>query len=336
MIKTAFLLALLLTCRPALSAQAPVTALPYAETFSAPLGPEWVLDPDLPVGRVTTSVPAQPSFGSGGAALLMDAIQPGMPAVNEARLFVDLAASGARTLLYRAREEADDDDAIDGVFLGDGNLEVQVIAHAVALSPGWNEVEIDLVAAALAAGIATGPGFRIVFRQLSVGAVPADGIWIDDVRLLPPDGPGQANGPTAFLDVNGGLNANGLPAEIGRKGPFFASGSQLALVVAGEPNRAFVLLLGPLAPASASFGPVGILDLGVAPGFGDLVVLMDGATGTGPLDVLAHTGPGGSTTFVIGLHALPLGVLGSFQALVYDASSDAAHLTAAFELTVTP
>ncbi|MEE9394627.1 MAG: hypothetical protein V3W41_19205 [Planctomycetota bacterium] len=318
------------------STPSPITVAPYLQDFDAgPLGGEWDLSPGSPAGRIFLSIDNNPSPVSGGLALVMDSLSGGIPVTNRATLFVDMPASNVQTLLYYAREAFDEEDPNEGVLISDGLNEALIFSHS-NLSGFWQEVEIDLVAEAAAAGIALNAQFQIIFQQTSDGALPFDGVLIDDLRLLPPDDSGQANRADAFLDISGGLNANGRPPEIGRNGPFFAESSTLDIEVQGDPGCPWILLLGSLNLNNVIFGGgIGSLDLGLlGTNFADLTIILDGNNPDSLLDTFAVLDPTGRSFLSFGLSFLPPGILGSFQAVVYGPHADVVHLTAAFCFTI--
>ncbi|MCA9321500.1 MAG: lamin tail domain-containing protein [Planctomycetes bacterium] len=146
---------------------------------------------------------------------------------------------------------------------------------------------------------------------------------------------GQANGALARLDINGGTNINGQAADNGVNGPFFATGSPMNITIQGQANQIWILLLGPLNRANAVFPGVGQLDIGLlgAGNPGDIQLILSGA-GVGTFDQFANTGPTGSSTLTLGVSSLPPGVIGAFQAIVYNTTSSIVQITAAFEYTV--
>ena len=149
---------------------------------------------------------------------------------------------------------------------------------------------------------------------------------------------GQANQPSAFLDINGGTNLNGFPATIGENGPFSAQGNELHITVNGNPNQPFVLMIGPLNRNNlvGVFGSLDIGLLGSVGNFSDITFLMNGATGTSFFDQFAWTNGSGNSSMTFGLPGLPPGVLGTFQAAVFTGGPTTIALSAAFEFTVTP
>ncbi len=153
------------------------------------------------------------------------------------------------------------------------------------------------------------------------------------VALMPDVG--QANQTLAELDINNGLNLNGQPAVVGINGPFFADGSTMVITVTGEPDQPWFLLLGPLNRNNAVFPNVGSLDIGLLgpSDFSDVQIVMNGL-GPSFLDQFANTGPSGTSVVTLGLSPLPPGVIGTFQAIVYNSTSTVVGITAAFEYTV--
>lgn len=121
--------------------------------------------------------------------------------------------------------------------------------------------------------------------------------------------PGQAlNRPEASLVING---ANGAPPNV----VFLAGGQALVFVVGGNPGLPYILLRGPLAVGTLSFGGEQ-LDLGPLP---QVQVLLDG-TQPGFLNSLANTGAGSTALAFVLPPNQATGSLQAFQAAVVDPS----------------
>jgi hypothetical protein len=335
--KKTILHALLLTAILSVAAAAQSVTLPYSNNFStSPIGSGWTLN-STGNGRILIGAGPTASPASGGNALLFDGSVNASAYVNTATLSVDLNGAGGCLLSYWAREASDESDAADGLFISDGVTTVQAVSHN-SLSSSWTQIQVDVGMVLAANSMATGGVIQIIFSQADNYPIPTDGLIIDDVSVLPPPVPdiGQANQATASLDVNQGLNLNGERALVGVKGPFFASGLVADLTIEGPTSWPFALLLGPLNRGNASFPGVGNLDIGMLGqgNYGDILAIMDGANPATFFDYFAFTDATGEARLSFDLAGLPPGLLGSFQALVYQPASPFFKLTAAFEYTL--
>ena len=130
---------------------------------------------------------------------------------------------------------------------------------------------------------------------------------------------------------------SGEGAFSGIPGPFFTSGSvggPLTFTFSGPPSSGVILAMASLNRTNVVFPGVGSLDIGLLGlNLSDVIVLLDGVSGSSFLDQLATTGPLGSATLGFTIPALPLGIAGTFQAAVV-APAQPPVLTAAFQLTI--
>lgn len=305
-------------------------AVPYTEDFNSPLGPEWTLQSSNSFGRIILSQNGSTSPLSGGNALVMDSNTDTNYVTNEAIISVDFLTSGGGILKYYFKETADEADVEDGTFLSDGLTTIQIADHTT-LGSSWTEVTVDIGMEAANAGMALTNNMQLIFSQRDNYGVPTDGAFFDDVRITLPPIPdtGQPNGALASLDVNNGLNVNSYPASIGVNGPFFANGSTMSFQVDGQPNQSYILLFGNLLRNALVVPPLGSLDIDL----NGIVVLINGLE-PGFLNSLAILDASGSSSLVFGTGALPPGLLGTFQAAVYNTGPSVVEFTAAFEFTV--
>ena len=324
-----------------------VTVVPtlttISENFDGPLGAEWSLSSE-PNGRIRLfsdpgNVPASP--GSGGNALVMDVITDQTFATNRATLTMDLAANNGGILTYWAYESNDEDHPEDGLFLSDGVTEVQVFNHNSIPNNSWTMVTVDLGAEASQAGLTLTSNFEIIFSQRDNFTAPTDGLWVDDVLIIPPPPAdiGQPNEADAFLDVNSGINLRNRAAIVGEPGPFFSDGNALDITVMGNPNQPFMIFMGPLNRNNRIIAGVGSLDIGMMglqQNYSDLLLVINGLDTTGLFNPFAKTGPNGVSQISFGLPGVPLGTLGTLQAVVFTGDASVVGLTAATEFTVTP
>lgn len=320
----------------------PVSAsLPYSETFTGPsLGAEWTITRSNGVGRTQLATDGVASPLSGGNGLFMDEFYVGTQgafATNIATLRIQAAGAPVMRLRFYVRETGDEDQAEDGVYLSDGTTTVTITNLAGSFA-SWTEFDVDLAAIAATNGLNTSGDIFVSFRQRDDLSAPSDGIIYDDVRIdVPIPDTGQANSAIASLTMPGAVDQNAFAAANGLNGPFFASGSTAEFHVTGQPNQPYILLAGPLNRANYTF-PFGQLDIGnfgSSFSFGDVSIVVNGL-GNGFFDPLARTDAAGESVLSFGVGFLPPGVLGTFQALVYNTTASVVALTAAIEFTVTP
>ncbi|MCB9832267.1 MAG: hypothetical protein H6807_07305 [Planctomycetes bacterium] len=337
--KTRFgtIIALLVAATLQVAATAQSVSLPYSQNFdNLPVGNGWSMTTTGP-GRVVFGTPPSASPISGNNAILMDGTMNGVAYTNTVTLKVDLAGASGCRLSYWAREASDEPDAADGLFISDGNQTVLAYSHT-SLTSTWIQIQIDVGQVLATNGMTTGGVIDIIWSQADNYPIPTDGLCVDDVVVLPPPVPdsGQANQVDAALDVNGGLNLNLQPASIGINGPFFASGNVVQIAIDGPTSWPFALLLGPLNRNNAVFPGIGSLDIGMlgAGNYADILLIMDGANPVGFFDYFAYTDATGQANLSFDLTGLPSGVLGTFQALVYQPASPFFKLTAAFEYSL--
>lgn len=297
-------------------------SVPYVDNFESPTwpGPEWTRTYTNAAGRILPQTPSTAS-PAGGLAANFDVSASNTFSTNALTLTVDLSSAPPTALRYYAKETSDETHAEDGLFLASTSAGpfVKVFDHAT-LNATWQTIVIDLPTVAAQNGLTLGAGFQIRFQQRDNNATPSDGVQIDGVELLLlPNG--QSNAANASLRLNDGRNALGLDADAGVGGPFFASGAAGApftLQVAGPANRPYALLFGPLGVGNVVLPPFGTLDLGLggASNLLDVAIVLDGNQ-PGFFNALANTGPTGVSTLATSVPALPPGVWGAFQALVF-------------------
>lgn len=157
------------------------------------LGAAWTTTSSRLGGRVEVSGWER---SAGAQSLLMDHNDPLsiLPNLNEAVLRVDLSGIAGTAMLDFSHFSAfDADDAFAGAFTGHFNADgVAISADGVTWHPVWNATgdawtwgrhSVDLSAAAAAAGIPLGAGFRIKFQQYGTAAYDVEGRFWDDVAV---------------------------------------------------------------------------------------------------------------------------------------------------------
>ncbi|HYC76437.1 MAG TPA: hypothetical protein VEI02_02310 [Planctomycetota bacterium] len=324
-----------LLCAAPLAAQ--VAALPYAEHFESPTwpGPEWANAVTGVNGRILTVVPSTLS-PAGGACLAMDVSVSNSFSTNTSTLTVDLSSAMGATLRYWGRDQSDEAHVEDGLFINDGSAApfVKVVDHAT-LTGTWQEITVDLFAAAATAGFAPTANFKVRWSWRDNNPIPTDGVQFDGVRIDPPLG--QSNGPLASLVLSGAVNVFGQTGAASSAGPFTltaAPGTPFTMTISGEPNRIYALLAGPLNPFNWVIPGVGSLDLGLngPSNLGDVVFILDGGQ-PGGFNAFANTGPSGTSLWNLAVPIAPPGVFTTLQAAVLTGSSTL-KLSAAVQIVV--
>ncbi len=142
-------------------------------------------------GRIQVTAPG----GTGNAsnfALRMDSNVDANYALNEAVYTVDLAGASGANLSFRYNGYNDEAEPLPATFSGHRNgdgvaISADGVNWATILSAPtaitWTTANIDLVAAATAAGMTLGPNFRIKFQQYDDFAYPTDGRSYDDILI---------------------------------------------------------------------------------------------------------------------------------------------------------
>lgn len=307
----------------AMTASAQVS-LPYSETFSSALGPEWALSSSAADGRIILGQNGSTSPLSGGDGLIMDSSTSGGSNVtNEARLAVDLSTGANIVLQYYFKETSDENDAADGVFLTDGLNTIQLNNHN-NLSSTWTLFTIDITTEAANAGLTLTSNMELIFSQSDNFPAPTDGAFFDDITVQNLAGGGQANTANASLNFVGGYQST-----LGEAGPFGAMDDSLRFTVTGEPNQRYLLLLGDLQVGALVLPPLGSLDLDTT----TIVVALDGNS-PGFLNSLAQLDATGESNLTFGTGALPPGLFTTFQAAVFNSGPSVVEFTAAYEFYV--
>ncbi len=198
--------------------------------------------------------------------------------------------------------------------------QVSVLEHAT-----WTQYGVDL------SGFA-GQRVSLVFRATTDSS---NGFYHDfaidnfEVRSATPSEGGQAPTIRARLNINECYNVNGFHVESGAPGPYYATGRSGGLfnaaITGSAPFQPTALWIGPLNIAVATFGPLGQMDTGTPDTSGDgipeTIFLFGSGLNPTPsfLDTFFFTSAAGVTPLSLALNpALPLGVLGTFQAAAAD------------------
>jgi hypothetical protein len=151
---------------------------------------------------------------------------------------------------------------------------------------------------------------------------------------------GQPNHSLSTFELQGFVDPSGFTPSAGVNGPFSVAlpgtGGVLALTVSGPAQSAFLLLMADLNANNALFGTIGSLDiglLGASNNFSDIAILLDGINPVHFIDQLAVLGSLGSQTLQFTTSGLPIGIMGTMQALVTQ-TTGLPRLTAAIEIII--
>ncbi len=204
----------------------------YSNNFdSGALGPGWTTSSSTPNGRVLVSNSLGTPAHSGSFHLAMDTSVDGTDNLNEAILTVDLTSQTSALLSFWQKSTNDEENSLPASFTGsangdgvsisaDGTTWHTLISPFNSINNEYAQYNLDLAAAATAAGIALGPNFRIKFQQFDNFAFPTDGRTFDDIRISVPNFEDISTNPTAkrilqaFTDTGYALNVGGTADEI--------------------------------------------------------------------------------------------------------------------------
>ncbi len=161
---------------------------------SATLGSQWTTNAVGGTGRIQLT--SSFTTASGPFAMWMDTTSS-QNVTNEAILTIDLSGLTQASLRFMHAEWFDEETSLPAVFSGsaagdgvsisaDGNT-WHTVFNATNLSNGsWQQVTIDLDAAAAAAGIELGPNFKIKFQQHGFSSLTSDGRGYDEIAVTAP------------------------------------------------------------------------------------------------------------------------------------------------------
>ncbi|MCB9833534.1 MAG: hypothetical protein H6807_13775 [Planctomycetes bacterium] len=218
-----------------------------------------------------------------------------------------------------------------------GNVTLDALGPIGHLGADWQRFGLDL-------GPYAGSVVQLRFRGRSDGGGGKHDMAIDDVTVADVF-PGNGQAPQAglaTLDLNAASSPQYGGVASGDPGPYAAGasvGGPLVFVMGGQPGQPIILLIGTLNPVAATFPNVGQMDIGgaVDPMTGiptGIQVLGNGFTPIDFIDLLFVVGAGGETTLGFATPALPLGVIGAFQAAFATGPAQPLALSNAVELTI--
>ncbi|MCA9320094.1 MAG: hypothetical protein KDB53_05140, partial [Planctomycetes bacterium] len=228
--------------------------------------------------------------------------------------------------------------SLDVVSSPTGLITPNVLGPIGHLGDFWSEQTVDLSAFA-------GTTIRLQFRASSNGGGPGHDLAIDALRVIDMV-PGLGQAPRtalAIFDINASKEANGFGTDSLRPGPYFAEASltgQVQFHFEGQPNQAILLFGGPLNAGLIHYNGIGTLDIGTS--FDPFTLLPNGLTivadGLSPAfpNSLFRTAPWGQTTISFPTPVLPLGVLSSYQPVIFNGQSTVVSLANAVQLTIVP
>lgn len=157
----------------------------YSENFeSGSLGAQWTTTTSSSAGRIR--IIGQHGTAGGNFAMLMDVNTNDVYSRNEATWTVNLAGATNAVLTFWHASWNDEIHAMPASFTTSSNTDgVAISANGTnwfrIFTPGsmpvgqWQQVNVDLVAAANSAGIALGNNFRIRFQQYDNYPITTDG-----------------------------------------------------------------------------------------------------------------------------------------------------------------
>ncbi len=172
------------------------TAL-YSENFeSGSLGSQWTTASSTANGRIR--ILGSSGTAAGSFAMLMDTSASNVNNRNQADWTVNLAGLTAATLRFSHTSLGDEVHTLPASFTGssdgdgvaisaNGTNWFTVFSPTTTSTSGlWIQQNVDLVAAANAAGISLNSNFRIRFQQFDNNPIPTDGRGYDEISILTP------------------------------------------------------------------------------------------------------------------------------------------------------
>ena len=229
---------------------------------------------------------------------------------------------------------------VDLVLYPSGTIVQDITPPIGHVDQNWNQRTVSL--ASFPRGIV-----EIRFRGTSNGGSSLHDVCIDDVSVYDAAPPGSGQNPqpgVAVLDINNSLEGGAEGVSSGLPGPYFAQVSQFGsspvlFTIQGVPNQPIILLGGLLNPGVVTFPGVGQVDLGtpnLLPPFlpNGIFIIADGASGTGFLPSFFVTNSLGTMQLSLGSTSLPVGLIGAFQAAVFNGGPTIISISNAVELTV--
>ncbi|HEY6564090.1 MAG TPA: hypothetical protein VIY86_06310, partial [Pirellulaceae bacterium] len=178
---------------------AAVGASSLTEDFeSGSFGGGWSTYSSDAQGRVRVTNELGGALGS-QFAVLMDRNPSGANTLNEAIWSVDLSGAAAATLRFYHTDLGDEETTLpltfvghangDGVAISDDGVNWYRVLNATSLATGvWQLVQVDLVAAATAAGMSLDSNFQVKFQQYDNFPLSTDGRGYDQVEIVTPAG----------------------------------------------------------------------------------------------------------------------------------------------------
>ncbi|MCI0744941.1 MAG: hypothetical protein L0Y58_06005 [Verrucomicrobia subdivision 3 bacterium] len=164
---------------------------PFEENFeSGALAPHW-----QPGGTGAWRIQVTDQNGPRGQRhLTLDNFGNGIESRNELTLGIDLAGFSNVVLRFFARHYGDEPEGppptpfiggadFDGVAISSNGIEWYEVQGLRDLSPGYQELIVNLDDAIARFGLAYNPNFRIRFNEFDNFSIPLDGIALDDIRI---------------------------------------------------------------------------------------------------------------------------------------------------------
>jgi hypothetical protein len=165
------------------------TSFPVCEGFEGGVLPGFIYPQVTSSGaangrvQVTTTITHTGNFN---LAIDTDCNNCGGNTQQSAIMAVDLAGQTDVWLDFWVYEHGDENNPEDGVFISaDGGLTWAQILSLNNFPSSYQNVELDLVAAAASAGMTMADGFLIRFQSLDNYSIPSDGYSFDDMCVQP-------------------------------------------------------------------------------------------------------------------------------------------------------
>ncbi|MCA9320096.1 MAG: hypothetical protein KDB53_05150 [Planctomycetes bacterium] len=227
---------------------------------------------------------------------------------------------------------------IDGVAYPGGTVFLDIAPPIGHQSGGWAFQAADLTPFA-------GMLMQVRFRGTTNGGGALHSLAIDDVEIRDLVlANGQAPQPgLATFEVNQSLDPNGFPFLFGDPGPYRAdarSGQAIEFRFSGVPTSPIILLSGPTNAGLVAYPGIGQIDIGT--GVDPVTSFAQGLTihANGTTPAFPHLffvlGTGGSQFLSFPTPNLPLGLLTTFQAIIFNGGPSVISISNAVEVYIVP
>ncbi len=220
--------------------------LPYYEGFEAGyLDAEWCTT--NPGGVNNTSVSKEYTPHVGDFHLIMESIEDGTYATNEALLHLDLSGETQVEMSFYYKEFGDEDDNVDGIYFSDDGGANFVFVHEIdptaTVNETWTNLVLDVDNLATTNGLSLTSNFVIKFLQYDNSFINFDGFAYDEIQVY-------SNATNWTGNTNSNWNTNGNWSN-------------------GVPDCSTLVTIPDVSGASGNFP---VVNAGGSPSVGDIII----------------------------------------------------------------